>query len=172
METINQKTSRFTQLLMAERPKTLDIMQRVAAHCVQVKGKKLTEFLSNGSPEEEKHAFLDALLQIIETRNFTALTGTVPEGQAKSKSPATPKPKVVKVVVVEEEDLPDPYEDDEAPVVTPTPNPAMAGLAAALAKMHTAPKPLTEADVKRIAEQYVNDKFKELMAKFRKAIGE
>jgi hypothetical protein len=128
METINQKTARLTQLLMKERTTTPDIMQRVAAHCIKVQGKKLTEYLGNGSLESEKHAFLDGIITILEARTFELLEGSVPNGQ--TKSAPEPKARPAPVEKAEEEkteessedgsDLPDPNEDEEeAPAEQP-----------------------------------------------------
>lgn len=186
METINQKTARLTQLLIKERSQTPDIMQRVAAHCYAHHGKKLTEYLGNGSAESEKHAFLDAVIQIVEQRQLDALQGTVPEGQTKSAPTApTPKPEPVKHEVETEEDLPDPDEETETthkPLIPTQPltlterlkmtpsspaqtSTAQQALAAALAGlMQPKSKALTQEEVERIVDERVNAKLAEVFA--------
>ena len=97
--TYNEKSTELMKLLTPHR--SGNIMQRVQAYVVNKTGKKLTEYLGNGSAEEEKAALLDELITICREEQWDQLPAAAGGQQVAvgastttltSKPAAAPKP--------------------------------------------------------------------------------
>lgn len=197
-ESCNARVAKFTELFMPVRS-TPAIAQRVQGFITaRTGGKKLHEYLENGSTEEQKIALLDELNEILEAKDYERLpkeprgqaapTGTVPA--AEPTSAVNPKfagqafvvPTVAKPVLVSTPSVtpetrrhPDAVCAVDAPApgsVPPAADPA-AALAALLRQMMPPPPPaapsMTEEQVKVIVRTVLADTLEVLVGALRGA---
>ena len=147
--TNNEKSTELMKLLTPHR--SGNIMQRVQAFVVKKTGKKLTEYLGNGAPEEEKGALLDELITICRDEQWDLLPAAaggqqvvagastlVTKAPAPAPKPLAPAPiHTPKASVPIAAPKPAPVEEAEE-VEAPAPVAPVDPISAALAALQTA----------------------------------